>query len=364
MTPYQYGEVYVTSDNDVYDLDLGVSEGAIKCMGGFITVASVTLAIVNNSNITISVALHSVHGQSVDSHKKALDAGFSSVMKNASVEAKTDTIGGQEHGVTGSREIASEKDCQAVTATRNDLLAAGKTTFMETSNKSIILHEGSRIPKAIKEYVIEGNHSEDEGFDPREIVKAGVEAIEPEEKVDSAIVVCGTGIGISIAINPVNCVRCAPCYKEETIRLARIHNDSNVSAPGARIISSYKPVELVKSFLIAKTSAENGHQVRVNQTKIILLLRRGCRKMDELFNSGLEPELKKVVKSDDNFYRIILVYYNGCENVDKSENLAIDCFKQLFTCNHKPGQCKEGNFHANVPPHSCSQADAEAYAAI
>uniref|UniRef100_A0A310SKG7 Fructose-bisphosphate aldolase n=1 Tax=Eufriesea mexicana TaxID=516756 RepID=A0A310SKG7_9HYME len=46
--------------------------------------------------------------------------------KNASVEAKTDTIGGQEHGVTGSREIASEKD---------------------SSNKPMVLHGGSRIPK-------------------------------------------------------------------------------------------------------------------------------------------------------------------------------------------------------------------------
>lgn len=57
-------------------------------------------------------------------------------------------------------------------------------------------------------------------------------------------------------------------------------------------------------------------------------------------------------------------YYNGCENVDKIENLAIERFKQLFNCNHKPGQCKKGNFHANVQPHSGSQANAEAYAAI
>lgn len=57
-------------------------------------------------------------------------------------------------------------------------------------------------------------------------------------------------------------------------------------------------------------------------------------------------------------------YYNGCENVDKIENLAIERFKQLFNCSHKPGQCKKGNFHANVQPHSGSQANAEAYAAI
>uniref|UniRef100_A0A310SHN7 Serine hydroxymethyltransferase n=1 Tax=Eufriesea mexicana TaxID=516756 RepID=A0A310SHN7_9HYME len=181
--------------------------------------------------------------------------------------------------------------------------------------------------------------------------------------------VCGTGIGISIDANSVNGVRCVLCYEEETVRLAGLHNDSNVLALGARIISPYKPVELVQLFLNAKTSAKKGHQLRVSQTQIILLLRKGCRKMNKFFNAGLDPELKEVLKGTILSNKCAegysgKVYYNGCENVDKSENLAIDCFKQLITCNHKPGQCKEGNFHANVPPHSCSQADAEAYAAI
>lgn len=118
--------------------------------------------------------------------------------------------------------------------------------------------------------------------------------------------------------------------------------------------------------------------------------------MDKSFNKGLDPELKKVVKDEwqrqqnhieliasENYVSpaVLLLsgtvltnkyaegypdrrYYNGCENVDKSENLAIERFKQLFNCNHQPGQCKKGNFHANVQPHSGSQANAEAYAAI
>lgn len=118
--------------------------------------------------------------------------------------------------------------------------------------------------------------------------------------------------------------------------------------------------------------------------------------MDKSFNKGLDPELKKIVKDEwqrqqnhieliasENYVSPAVLtlagtiltnkyaegypgrrYYNGCENVDKIENLAIERFKQLFNCNHKPGQCKKGNFHANVQPHSGSQANAEAYAAI
>lgn len=94
------------------------------------------------------------------------------------------------------------------------------------------------------------------------------------EKVGSAIVnkqatfgivICGTGIGISIAANRIHGVRCALCYEEETTRLARIHNDANILALGARIISPYKAVELVKIFLNTKNSSESRHQLRINK---------------------------------------------------------------------------------------------------
>lgn len=170
---------------------LGVSEGAIKYMGGFNTVASMTLALLNDLQITVPVALHLDHGQSVTACKKALDAGFSSVMfdgshlvfnenlkatkevvayakqKNASVEAEAGTIGGEEDGVIGVGEIASKEDCQALAALGIDFLAAGinnihgkypanwdglKFNVLEklamAANKPMVLHGGSGIPKA------------------------------------------------------------------------------------------------------------------------------------------------------------------------------------------------------------------------
>ena len=63
---------------------LGVSEGAIKYMGGYNVVSSLVNSLLTDLNITIPVVLHLDHGTSFESCKKAVDAGFSSVMIDAS----------------------------------------------------------------------------------------------------------------------------------------------------------------------------------------------------------------------------------------------------------------------------------------
>ncbi|MBE4704265.1 RpiB/LacA/LacB family sugar-phosphate isomerase [Spiroplasma platyhelix] len=85
------------------------------------------------------------------------------------------------------------------------------------------------------------------------------------QKAELGIAICGTGIGISIAANRFHGVRCALVYEEETTRLARQHNNANVIALGARIISSYKAVELVKIFLDTPISSETRHQNRIKK---------------------------------------------------------------------------------------------------
>lgn len=63
------------------------------------------------------------------------------------------------------------------------------------------------------------------------------------------IVVCGTGIGISIAANRNPAVRAALCHDETSARLAREHNDANVLALGARLIGSEVARDCLKTFL-------------------------------------------------------------------------------------------------------------------
>ena len=78
------------------------------------------------------------------------------------------------------------------------------------------------------------------------------------------IVICGTGIGISIAANKVAGARCALCTNSTMAQLTREHNDANILALGARITGVEVAKDIVGTFL--KTSFEGGrHQQRVDQ---------------------------------------------------------------------------------------------------
>jgi ribose 5-phosphate isomerase B len=78
--------------------------------------------------------------------------------------------------------------------------------------------------------------------------KAVAEAV-TSGKVDGGVVVCGTGIGISIAANRTPGVRAALCHDETTARLSREHNDANVLALGARIIGESVAKDCLHAFL-------------------------------------------------------------------------------------------------------------------
>lgn len=68
-------------------------------------------------------------------------------------------------------------------------------------------------------------------------------------RAERGIVICGTGIGISIAANRSAAVRAALCHDITTARLARAHNDANVLALGARLIAPPLALEIVEAFL-------------------------------------------------------------------------------------------------------------------
>lgn len=86
------------------------------------------------------------------------------------------------------------------------------------------------------------------------------------KKAGQGIVICGSGIGISIAANRFAEVRCALCTSAEMARLARQHNDANVLALGARIIDENTAYVCVEAFL--ETAFEGGrHAGRVEKLK-------------------------------------------------------------------------------------------------
>ena len=81
---------------------------------------------------------------------------------------------------------------------------------------------------------------------------------------EKGIVICTTGIGISITANKVKGIRCALCSDTVSAKLTRLHNDANVLALGAGIVGENLALGIVDTFLDTEFSGEERHQRRVN----------------------------------------------------------------------------------------------------
>ncbi|HUO60596.1 MAG TPA: ribose 5-phosphate isomerase B [Candidatus Acidoferrales bacterium] len=85
---------------------------------------------------------------------------------------------------------------------------------------------------------------------------------------DRGILVCGTGIGMCISANKVHGIRAANCSSEFEVQMSREHNDANVLALGARVLTPERAMQLVDLWL--KTAFEGGrHQRRVDKMMAI-----------------------------------------------------------------------------------------------
>ena len=82
-------------------------------------------------------------------------------------------------------------------------------------------------------------------------------------EADLGVLICGTGVGISLAANKVKGIRCGVCSEATTARLIRQHNDANMIAFGARIVGSELAKDIVKAFLEAEFEGGR-HQTRVD----------------------------------------------------------------------------------------------------
>jgi ribose 5-phosphate isomerase B len=81
-------------------------------------------------------------------------------------------------------------------------------------------------------------------------------------KFERAIIICGSGIGVSMVANKYSGVRAALCCDSERVQLCRLHNDANVLALGARYLTEKQAFEMIDVFL--NTEFEGGrHKARV-----------------------------------------------------------------------------------------------------
>lgn len=92
--------------------------------------------------------------------------------------------------------------------------------------------------------------------------RAVAEAVAKGE-CEKGIVICTTGIGISITANKVKGVRCALCADTLTAQMTRLHNDANVLALGGGIVGPNLAMSIVDAFLETEFSEEEKHQRRI-----------------------------------------------------------------------------------------------------
>lgn len=198
-----FAQSFLQAANEVRaPIILAASDRLVDYLGGFKTIAAMVKSLMEEMDITVPVALHLDHGMDVERCRKAIDAGFTSVMidgshhpidvnieitkmvvdyakKNGvSVEAEVGTVGGTEDGLVGGIQYADPHECtRIVKETEIDALAAAlgsvhgpyqgepKLGFEEMelisnmTNVPLVLHGGSGIPLHQIKKAIELGHA-------------------------------------------------------------------------------------------------------------------------------------------------------------------------------------------------------------
>lgn len=131
-------------------------------------------------------------------------------------------------------------------------------------------HGGFELKEAIKKFLTK------KGYDINDIGVYDTKSVDyPDygkraafmvagKEADKGIIICGTGIGISIAANKIKGIRCALCTNEYMARMSRMHNNANMLALGGRVTGIGLAIDMVDVWL--STEFEGGrHENRVNK---------------------------------------------------------------------------------------------------
>ena len=131
-------------------------------------------------------------------------------------------------------------------------------------------HGGFDLKQEIKKYLEEAGYEyRDFGCESKASCdypvfgRAAAKAV-AEGSCEKGIVICTTGIGISITANKLPGIRCALCADSVSAKLTRLHNNANVLAIGAGIVGSNLALEIVKTFLETEFSGDERHQRRID----------------------------------------------------------------------------------------------------
>jgi glycine hydroxymethyltransferase len=256
-------------------------------------------------------------------------------------------------------------------------------------------HRGFRLKEAVGKFLRDkGHETTDVGSnseEPADYPDYGIAAAElvGSGACERAVLICGTGVGMSVVANRIPGVRAALCADPETARQSRAHVDANVLVLAASSLDDARALQIVEAWL--DEGFEGGrHKIRTD--KIADYDKRAAagppmdgvplgtsevRKVDPEIADAIQGEIDRQrntleLIASENFTPPAVLqamasvmtnkyaegypgkrYYGGCEYVDVAESLARDRAKSLF-----------GADHANVQAHSGSQANMAAYFAL
>ncbi len=244
-------------------------------------------------------------------------------------------------------------------------------------------HGGFELKEALKKVMKkQGIVVEDVGCDSVEAVDYPdyarmVAEMVSEGLVAQGVLICRTGIGMSMAANKYPRVRAALCLTPEMAQATRLHNDANVLVLGSDLVKPAQAESIFSAWLKQPFANEDRHQRRVDKIGAM-----GGVAVEVASVSAVDPEIYNAIKHEEEreLRTIDLIasenytsraireaqgsvmtnkyaegypgkrYYAGCEFVDVAEQLAIDRAKALF-----------GAEHANVQPHCGSSANMAVY---
>lgn len=246
-------------------------------------------------------------------------------------------------------------------------------------------HAGYKLKEAIKSYLEgQGFQIKDMGTDSEESVnypyfgRAVAKAVASGE-FKRGILVCGTGIGMSIVANRLPGIRAVLCTDSYLAKASRMHNDANILVLGERDIGTGRALEIIKAWLDTPFSGGR-HKRRIEQ------IDKEYTTIDDYSTlKRFDPEIYMALEGEweRQRYKLQLIaseniasprvrqvmanvlthkyaegypgrrYYGGCEYADIVENLAIERLKKLFSAEY-----------ANVQPHSGTQANMAVYFSV
>jgi ribose 5-phosphate isomerase B len=129
-----------------------------------------------------------------------------------------------------------------------------------------------KIVDAVKKFGYEvtdvGTHEPDKPDDYPDFAQLVAQKIQAEE-ADRGIVICGSGVGVSVAANKFKGIRAAVCHDHYSAHQGVEHDDMNVLVLGARIVGLQVALDLSEAFLTARFSNEERHVRRLNKVKEI-----------------------------------------------------------------------------------------------